>query len=124
MTRRLPATLTAPRTRLAVAVAALALVATAGWQLITSRLTVGPPVGGVTTVTMTATDFTPDAIRVPAGTTVTWRFHDRVEHNVTGDGISSPTQTGGTFTRTFDQPGVYDYRCTLHGPMRGRVVVE
>lgn len=118
MTRRPPT-----RARLAAVVAGLALATVAGWYLVAAKLAVGPPVDGVTAVTMTASDFTPDAIRIPAGTAVTWRFHDRVEHNVTGDGFASPTRTGGTFTHTFDEPGVYGYRCTLHGPMRGRLIV-
>ena len=69
--------------------------------------------------------FTPPAIQVTAGTTVTWSFDDRfVPHDVTGDGwTSGDPKSSGTFTHTFDRPGTYDYRCTLHDGMDGRVVV-
>ncbi len=69
--------------------------------------------------------FAPAAIQVPTDTSVTWRFDDgSVPHDVSGDGFSSPVQSKGTFTHRFDQPGSYDYRCTLHDKMRGRVIVK
>jgi len=65
------------------------------------------------------------AIQVPAGTTVTWAFEDGlVPHDVTGDGWrSGDPQRKGTFAHTFDRPGTYPYRCTVHDGMNGRVVV-
>jgi plastocyanin len=69
--------------------------------------------------------FDPVAVEVPAGTTVTWSFQDGgTPHDVTGEGWKSgKPQREGTFTRAFDQPGTYAYRCTLHRGMDGRVVV-
>jgi plastocyanin len=69
--------------------------------------------------------FDPVTVEVPAGATVTWSFQDGpVPHDVTGDGwASGDPQSKGTFRHTFDRPGTYDYRCTLHGGMDGRVVV-
>ena len=69
--------------------------------------------------------FTPAAIQVPAGTTVTWRFEDGfVPHDVKADGFTSgDPRRKGTFTHTFDRPGTYPYRCTVHDGMTGRVVV-
>jgi plastocyanin len=83
------------------------------------------PVTGVTEVAARDNQFTPPAIQVTAGTTVTWTFDDRsVPHDVTGDGFTSgDPRRSGTFTHTFDRPGTYDYRCTLHDGMDGRVVV-
>ncbi|HYT26487.1 MAG TPA: plastocyanin/azurin family copper-binding protein [Actinomycetota bacterium] len=82
------------------------------------------PVTGVREVVARNLAFTPPAIQVPAGTTVTWRFDDgSVPHNVQGDGYSSKTASRGTFTHRFDRPGSYEYRCTLHAGMTGRVVV-
>ena len=70
--------------------------------------------------------FDPAAIEVPAGTTVTWTFQDgSVPHDVTGDGWKSgKAQSKGSYRHTFDRPGTYDYRCTLHSGMKGRVVVS
>jgi plastocyanin len=83
------------------------------------------PVTGVTQVATKDNRFSPGAIQVPAGTTVTWRFEDGfVPHDVKADGFSSgDPQRDGTFTHTFDTPGTYPYRCTLHDGMDGRVVV-
>lgn len=87
--------------------------------------TSGPPAKGVTQVVARQTRFSPAAIQVPAGTRVTWIFRDGdVPHNVKGDGWSSgKPQTSGTFSHTFDQPGTYEYACTLHPRMTGRIVV-
>jgi plastocyanin len=84
-----------------------------------------PPVKGTTQVVAKQTRFTPAAIEVPAGAEVTWSFQDgQMPHNVEGDGWSSgDPQRSGTFRRTFDQPGTYDYACALHPQMTGRVVV-
>jgi plastocyanin len=70
--------------------------------------------------------FDPVTVEVPAGTSVTWRFEDGgTPHDVTGDGWKSgDPQSEGTFRHTFDRPGTYDYRCTLHSGMNGRVVVR
>ena len=83
------------------------------------------PVTGVTEVAAKDNRFTPAAIQVPAGTEVTWRFDDGfVPHDVKADGFSSgDPQRKGTFTHTFDRPGTYPYRCTIHDGMTGRVVV-
>lgn len=83
----------------------------------------GAPVSGVTEVAVRDDFFSPAAIEVPAGTTVTWTWEGQHPHNVVGDGFESPVQTAGTFARTFDDPGSHDYECTLHFGMRGRVVV-
>jgi plastocyanin len=82
-------------------------------------------VTGVTQVTAEDNRFTPAAIQVPAGTEVTWTFKDGfVPHDVVGDGFSSgDPRRKGTFTHTFDRPGTYPYRCTIHDGMTGRVVV-
>jgi plastocyanin len=83
------------------------------------------PVTGVTQVAAKDNRFSPAAIQVPAGTTVTWTFEDGlIPHDVKGDSFSSgEPRRDGSFTHTFDQPGTYPYRCTLHDGMTGRVVV-
>jgi plastocyanin len=84
-----------------------------------------PPANGVTTVVAKQIKFSPAAIEISAATEVTWSFQDGpVAHDVKGDGWSSgDPRRSGTFRRTFDQPGTYDYVCTLHPQMTGRVVV-
>ena len=74
--------------------------------------------------------FSPSAITIKAGETVTWRFDDSGRpHNVTGDQaaesiIKSPIIKKGEYSATFTKPGVYHYTCTLHVQMTGTVTVE
>jgi plastocyanin len=83
------------------------------------------PVVGVSEVSARDNRFDPAAIQVPAGSTVTWKFEDGpIPHDVKGDGFASgEPKRKGSFTHTFDRPGTYPYRCTLHDGMDGRVVV-
>ncbi|MBF4995797.1 cupredoxin domain-containing protein [Nocardia sp. BSTN01] len=73
--------------------------------------------------------FSPDAVTIQAGDTVTWKFSDKVPHAVQGIGdaamgINSPIFTGGEWSHTFAIPGVYRYLCPLHPEMRGTVTVR
>jgi amicyanin len=69
--------------------------------------------------------FAPGTIRVRAGATVTWTNRDSVPHNVTfmNGGASGTLGQGQSYSHTFTQPGTYDYHCTFHPGMIGRVVV-
>ena len=81
------------------------------------------------------TAYTPSVITVPAGTTITWRNDDTMQHTVTSgssDGkVGSPDGTfesglldsGATFTHTFDEAGTFDYYCIPHPWMIGQVQV-
>jgi plastocyanin len=77
-------------------------------------------------VVMTADNqFQPGHIEVPARTTVTWTNASQVQHDVKfDDGQSSDRLNfGATFQRVFNDPGTYDYVCTIHPGMVGRVTV-
>ena len=117
--RRLPGVL------VALALAAVVLAGCGGDEGGDGDAADAAPVTGVTEVAAKDNEFTPPAIQVTPGTTVTWTFDDRfVPHDVTGDGFTSgDPRRGGSFTHTFDRPGTYAYRCTLHDGMDGRVVV-
>lgn len=68
--------------------------------------------------------FAPDVLKVPVGTTVTWTNNDPTPHTITADDgsfDSGEMKPGGTFSRTFDRPGAFSYRCVFHPSMRGRV---
>jgi plastocyanin len=83
-----------------------------------------PAVTGATEVVVKDMTYAPRVIEVPAGTSVTWRFEDGdTPHDVKGDGFKSEVMRSGTFTHTFATAGSYDYTCTLHPQMKGRVVV-
>jgi plastocyanin len=71
--------------------------------------------------------FNPQVVTVKAGDTVVWTNNDDIPHTVASprNGIKSkPLDTGDAFSFTFTTPGSYDYFCSLHPHMTGRIVVE
>jgi plastocyanin len=70
--------------------------------------------------------FSPATVKVHRGDTVTWRNNDLVPHTVTAAGKfdSGAIATGKTFSRKMDAPGAYDYICTYHPGMKGRIEVQ
>ena len=72
--------------------------------------------------------FSPAAITVKKGTTVTWTNKDSAMHTVTEtDGQDGPKSgdlaTGKSYTFTFDKVGTYKYDCSIHTSMTGTVTV-
>lgn len=82
-------------------------------------------IGDVTGPSVAVEDnrFEPANLEVEVGETVTWVWHGGNPHDVSAEGFASELQSDGTFTQTFDQPGTYDYVCTVHPDMQGTVVV-
>lgn len=108
----------------ALGLAALLLLVVAGAALaVRGRLDPGEPVTGISEVAVRDNEFSPAAVEVPTGTTVTWRWEGGEAHNVVGDGWEAPVQASGEFARAFAEPGTYGYQCTLHFLMSGEVVV-
>src|SRR6266496_375147 len=71
--------------------------------------------------------FAPPSLTVKAGTTVTWRNEDDIPHTVASSVRvfkSTALDTDDSFSFTFTEPGSYDYFCSLHPHMRGKIVVE
>jgi plastocyanin len=76
------------------------------------------------TVTIQDLAYTPETLTIQAGATVTWVWQDgAIAHDVKGDGFQSKVMSEGTFSHRFDQPGTYDYLCTLHPNMTGVIEV-
>jgi plastocyanin len=71
--------------------------------------------------------FAPAALTVPVGTTVTWLNDDDIPHTVADKDRhfrSKPLDTEDSFTYTFSTPGSFEYFCSLHPHMTGRIVVQ
>ena len=71
------------------------------------------------TVSMTGSQFQPRNVHVDTGTTVTWRNEASFEHTVTSASDNWEKDTtvpaGEETTHTFEESGVYEVYCTLHG---------
>jgi plastocyanin len=77
--------------------------------------------------------YDPSTANVTVGTTVTWTNNDATLHTaVSGDPSSVPSGVfdsgllakGKTFEHKFDTAGSFDYYCTLHPFMIGKIVVK
>jgi plastocyanin len=70
--------------------------------------------------------FNPGTITVPAGTRVEWENNDDIPHTIVetaGKFHSAALDTDDKFSFTFTQAGTFDYFCSLHPYMVGKVVV-
>jgi plastocyanin len=70
--------------------------------------------------------FDPKTIEIEAGQTVTWTNEDNFTHTVEVEGQEDhKVGQGESVEITFDEPGTYDYVCTLHSQdMDGTVIVK
>jgi amicyanin len=78
-------------------------------------------------IEITKHKFSRPTLTVPAGTTVTWLNRDEDLHTVvsTTMAFKSPgLETDEAYSYTFAKPGVYEYFCTLHPLMTGKVIVK
>jgi plastocyanin len=73
--------------------------------------------------------FSPAQLAVHLGQSVTWTNGGADGHDVTGNGPggdwrSGPLAPSEHYARGFGLTGTYDYVCTIHPEMRGRIVVQ
>ncbi len=79
---------------------------------------------GQVEVALTGFKFDPAVLVIKSGTTVTWINNDGdVRHSVESDANvwrSDLFAGGGSFSYTFNEPGVYPYHCQPHGDVGGQ----
>ena len=76
--------------------------------------------------------YTPSKIVIKQGDSVTWVNEDVAFHSVTSGYYDEPSELFDSgyldpeesFTFVFENIGTYDYFCTLHPWMKGRIIVE
>ena len=76
--------------------------------------------------------YTPSKIVIKQGNSVTWVNEDVAFHSVTSGYYDEPSEIFDSgyldpeesFTFVFENIGTYDYFCTLHPWMKGRIIVE
>lgn len=72
--------------------------------------------------------WSPSAVKVAPGGTVTWSWNEPVQpHNVSGTDfpLSSSASKAGSASYTFSTPGVYHFTCDIHpDTMTGTVTVQ
>jgi len=72
--------------------------------------------------------FSPSEMTVSVGDTVVWTNRDSAGHTVvsdTGNELNSALLSNGqTYSHTFTQAGTYNYHCSIHPSMTGKIIVE
>jgi plastocyanin len=71
--------------------------------------------------------FTPMEMTIPAGSQVTWVNKDDVPHTVVSVDHKFKSQaldTDEKFSFTFSNPGTYEYFCSVHPKMTGKIIVK
>ncbi len=116
----------------AVAVGSAQMTATLVWGGVTRSAVVTIAVSAQSatmTITTAGQLFTPNDITIAPGQSVAWQFTGST-YNVTFKNTPPPggdipdTAPGALIIRTFPTAGTYDYECTLHSGMKGRVRVQ
>ncbi len=91
------------------------------------------PVSGPPQVILKNFTFRPAELEVTVGTTVEWiNQEESASHTVTSGTPDHPSgvfdsgrlRPGDSFRFTFNQPGTYEYFCSIHPRMRGRIIVK
>jgi plastocyanin len=71
--------------------------------------------------------FSPATLIVKKGEKVVWTNRDDIPHTVVdtkGRFKSKALDTGDSFGHVFTEAGTYDYFCSLHAHMKGKVIVH
>lgn len=73
--------------------------------------------------------FTPDNLTIQSGDKVTWTNQDQDPHNIMDKATpkefhSAALDTKDSYSFTFTKAGTYDYFCTFHPTMLGKIVVQ
>jgi plastocyanin len=104
-----------------------ALLAAALPELTAAGVAAVPAAASPATVDIDNFAFTPAALTVTAGSTVTWKNEDDSPHRIgdqNGTFKSAALDTDDTFSHTFAAPGEYPYICTIHPYMVGKIIVK
>ena len=82
----------------------------------------------VNTVIIKQFKYQPETLTVKAGEIVEWKNEDIFPHSSTskdGKAFDSGTMaTGASWRFTTSQKGTFDYTCTLHPNMKGKLIVQ
>lgn len=114
------------RKLLQVCLLLLVAVTLTGCSLGSATKTESPPVSPIK-VEIKNFAFNPSILEVKKGESVTFTNSDDSHHTATADNSSFDTgnlNRGDMKTILFNKPGDFDYHCTFHQGMRGKITVR
>jgi amicyanin len=69
--------------------------------------------------------FAPETLTVKKGATITWTNNDSAPHQINSNAFNSDRLSKDqSFSFTFNDAGTFDYICSLHPSMKGKIIVE
>jgi plastocyanin len=69
--------------------------------------------------------FSPSTLTIAKGTTVTWTNNDSASHQIKSDTFESILLSKGqSYFYTFNEVGTFEYICSAHPSMKGKVIVR
>ncbi|MFA6492756.1 MAG: cupredoxin family copper-binding protein [Patescibacteria group bacterium] len=69
--------------------------------------------------------FNPSEITIAKDVEVTFKNDDSANHNITFENFQSgDMKPGDTYKHTFDSTGTFNYYCSLHPQMKGKIIVQ
>lgn len=114
-------------------ISTILMLAAVGGALVTGAVQAGDPApapaaaSNAKQVAIYNYKFDPEVLTIPAGTTVVWTNKDEVPHSVVSSDKrftqSGGLDTGDHYSYTFTDAGSYEYFCSLHPFMKGKIVV-
>jgi plastocyanin len=78
-------------------------------------------------VTISDFKFNPDSVSIAPNQPIVWTNKDSVPHQVAVSGGKLKTDVisrGQSKTLSFAESGIYDYICSIHPSMKGKIVVK
>ena len=77
------------------------------------------------TITIKDFAFNPATLTVKQGIKVTWTNEDSMTHKIKSDTFNSQDlNQGDKFEFTFNNKGSFDYSCSIHPSMTGKIIVQ
>jgi len=69
--------------------------------------------------------FSPSVLIVTTGATVTWTNNDAVAHQIKSAAFNSELLSADqSFSFAFATPGIFEYSCSIHPSMTGKIIVK
>lgn len=79
----------------------------------------------ISTISIENFSFNPATLIVKKGTTVTWVNNDQAPHQIKSNAFNSIVlNTGQDFSFIFQDAGTFDYLCSIHPSMVGKIIVQ
>lgn len=78
-------------------------------------------------VTIRNSNFNPTTVNINVNQTVIWRNEDDIAHLIVannGEFNSGTLDNGDSFSFKFENLGTYDYHCSIHPSMKGRIIIS